>query len=451
MPAKFRILLGNMRFVFTFTAMQIEQLYKIYLQHPSVQTDTRKLKEGDIFFALRGPHFNGNLFARQALENGAAFAIVDELLPEEDDRIIHTDDVLTALQQLAAFHRSQFKIPFIAITGSNGKTTTKELLHAVLSTTYNTCATKGNLNNHIGIPITLLGIQPDTEIAIIEMGANHLKEIESYCTYTAPTHGLITNCGKAHLEGFGSIEGVRKGKGELYEYLKLHEGTAFVMWDYEYLRTMCSGIPNLKTYGTSDSDITGNVYKSDPYLEVVWEKADRKIMLKTQLVGDYNLPNVLAAIAVGDFFGVSEEKIVAAITSYLPSNSRSQLIEKGACKIILDAYNANPSSMKAAISNFAATQYSKKILVLGAMMELGQDSIPEHQSLITLILQYPWKEVILVGGDFAQIQHPFKYFNNSADAGEWLKQHQEPDCVYLIKGSRATQMEIIAEKLQADS
>ncbi len=444
---KFRILCRNIRFVFTFTAMQIEQLYQLYLRHPSIQTDTRKLKEGDIYFALKGPNFNGNSFAGQALENGAAFAIVDESLPINDGRIIHTDNVLTTLQQLAAYHRNQFKIPFIAITGSNGKTTTKELLHAVLSTTRITYATKGNLNNHIGIPMTLLSIRPDAEIAIIEMGANHLKEIEGYCVYTAPTHGLITNCGKAHLEGFGSIEGVRKGKGELYEYLKLHEGTAFVMWDYDYLRTMSRGIPHLRTYGTSDSDVTGKVNKSDPFLEVAWNRDNRKIIFQTQLVGDYNLPNVLAAIAVGEYFEIPEEKIQDAITSYMPSNSRSQLLEKGSSKIILDAYNANPSSMKAAILNFAATKYPKKILVLGAMMELGQDSKLEHQNLINLIRQYTWKEVILVGGDFEKVHHPFRYFKNSEDAGEWLKQRQEPYCVYLIKGSRATKMEVISEQL----
>ncbi|MCO5236899.1 MAG: UDP-N-acetylmuramoyl-tripeptide--D-alanyl-D-alanine ligase [Chitinophagaceae bacterium] len=428
--------------------MQIEQLYRLFLQHPSVQTDTRKLKEGDIFFALKGPNFNGNLFAKQALEAGAAYAVVDEAPSDTGERVILTDDVLTTLQQLAAYHRRRFNIPFIAITGSNGKTTTKELMHAVLSSRYKTYTTRGNLNNHIGIPLTLLGIQPDAEMAIIEMGANHLKEIEGYCEYTAPTHGLITNCGKAHLEGFGSEEGVRKGKGELYDYLRLNEGVAFVMWDYAYLRTMSRGIPHIYTYGTADAGVTGTVYQSDPFLQVAWVNDDHRIVLRSRLVGDYNLPNVLASIAVGRHFGVKEDEIRRAIEAYTPSNSRSQLIDGGASKIILDAYNANPSSMRAAIGNFSATGYPNKILVLGAMMELGSDSMQEHRELIEWIKQSPWKEVVLVGGDFALVEHPFRYFSSSSDAAEWLDRHQEPGNVYLIKGSRSTQMEIIAERLK---
>src|SRR5687767_260640 len=238
--------------------MTIEQLYDIYRQYPSVQTDTRKLKAGDIFFALKGPNFNGNQFAPAALEAGSAYAVVDEPPATPDSRIIVVDDVLTTLQQLAKYHRQQFTIPFIAITGSNGKTTTKELVYTVLSAGYKTYTTQGNLNNHIGIPLTILSVKYDAEMAVIEMGANHLKEIASYCEYTLPTHGIITNCGKAHLEGFGSIEGVRQGKGELYDYLRAHNGTAFVMWDYDYLQTMSTGIPNIIKYGTSDAaDIQG--------------------------------------------------------------------------------------------------------------------------------------------------------------------------------------------------
>src|SRR5690349_4170626 len=223
--------------------MTIDQLYAIYQQYPSVQTDTRKLKQGDIFFALKGPNFNGNAFAKSALEAGAAYAVIDEDVDPSDKRLIKVDDVLTALQELALFHRRQFDIPFIAITGSNGKTTTKELVHAVLSSSYRTYTTQGNLNNHIGVPLTILSIDSDAEMAVIEMGANHLKEIESYCRIALPTHGIITNCGKAHLEGFGGIEGVRKGKGELYDFLRANDGTAFVMWDYDYLQTMSKGIP----------------------------------------------------------------------------------------------------------------------------------------------------------------------------------------------------------------
>ncbi|MFT3748945.1 MAG: UDP-N-acetylmuramoyl-tripeptide--D-alanyl-D-alanine ligase [Agriterribacter sp.] len=427
--------------------MRIEQLYDHFLQFPSVETDTRKLKPNDIFFALKGPSFNGNLFAQKALNEGAAFVVVDEDPGFSDSRIIRTANVLTTLQELAGYHRRQFNIPVIAITGSNGKTTTKELVHAVLSSAYRTYTTKGNLNNHIGIPLTLLAIQKDAEIAVVEMGANHLKEIEGYCVYTAPTHGLITNCGKAHLEGFGGIEGVRKGKGELYDYLRLNNGTAFVMWDYDYLREMSKGIPTICTYGTDAANITGNTIKNEPFLEIGWIKAGNIMPVQTQLVGYYNLPNVLAAIAVGKYFKVPDEKIIASIQQYAPSNSRSQLIEKGTNKIILDAYNANPSSMKLAIENFSKIQADKKILVLGAMMELGPDSKKEHRDIISLIKNYSWSNVILVGGDFEGIAEPFGYFKNAAEAAAWLKQYKPENSSLLIKGSRSTKMETILEIL----
>ncbi len=333
--------------------MQIEELYAIYEQYPSVQTDTRKLKPGDIFFALKGGNFNGNQFAKQALDAGAAYAVIDEKQFEIAGKTVLVEDVLTSLQQLAKFHREQFynldngkQVPFIGITGSNGKTTTKELIHAVLSSTYKTYTTEGNLNNHIGIPLTLLKVKRDAEMVVIEMGANHIGEIAGYCKYAQPTHGLITNCGKAHLEGFGSLEGVKKGKGELYDHLRtLTHGYAFVMWDYDYLQEMSKGISGIIKYGTSnEAHIIGKVKQSNPFLEVDILQGLDNGPIATQLVGDYNLPNVLAAITVGKTFKVSEEKIKAAIANYVPSNSRSQLIEKGKSKIILDAYNANLSS-----------------------------------------------------------------------------------------------------------
>lgn len=427
--------------------MQIEKLYQYYLQHPSVETDTRKLKAGDIFFALKGPSFNGNTFAQKALDAGAAYVVVDEDPGFTNERIIRTEDVLTTLQQLAGYHRSQLSIPVIAITGSNGKTTTKELVHVILSSTYKTYTTQGNLNNHIGIPLTLLRIKKDAEIAVIEMGANHLKEIEGYCIYTDPTHGIITNCGKAHLEGFGGIEGVRKGKGELYDYLRLHYGTAFVMWDYDYLQEMSKGIPHIHTYGTSNTEVKGIAQKSEPFLDVLLSHPVNDIVIHTNLVGEYNLPNVLAAIAVGQYFKVSDEHIKNAIAQYAPSNSRSQLVEKGNNKIILDAYNANPSSMKAAIENFSKSNEKNKILVLGAMMELGPESKNEHKALIDLIQQYKWANVILVGGDFAGLKHSFLFFNNATEAGNWIKQHSIAGSTYLIKGSRSMKMETIVDVL----
>src|ERR1700730_9400351 len=284
--------------------MKIEKLYELYQQHPSIQTDSRNVKPDDIFFALKGPNFNGNTFARQAIEKGAAFAIVDEEGQADNKKIFLVNDVLRTLQELAKHHRQQFNIPFIAITGSNGKTTTKELVHATLSSTYKTYTTWGNLNNHIGIPLTILQVKKDAEMAIIEMGANHLRESAGYCEYSLPTHGIITNCGKAHLEGFGGFEGVKKGKGELYDFLRENGGTVFVMWDYMYLREMSKGIGKIVKYGTTAADFTGRVIQAEPFLKLTIDKGDSLSEIKTQLVETYNFPNVLAAVAVGEYFGV---------------------------------------------------------------------------------------------------------------------------------------------------
>ncbi len=421
--------------------MTISQLYTIYQQHPAIQTDTRKLKQGDIFFALKGPSYNGNDFAIGALESGAAYAVVDEPVDLDDDRILLVEDVLTALQNLALYHRLQLNIPFIAITGSNGKTTTKELIHAVLSSQYKTYTTEGNLNNHIGVPLTILKIKPDAQMAVIEMGANHLGEIAEYCLIAQPTHGIITNCGKAHLEGFGGMEGVRKGKGELFDFIKKHNCSAFAFDDYEYLHEMSLGINDITWYGTKQGLVTGTVAESDPFLSVHFSKGVAFEKLQTQLVGDYNLPNILCAVCVGKKFKVPDEKIKAAIEDYTPSNSRSQLIEKGRNTIILDAYNANPTSMKAAIENFAHTNPKDKILLLGAMMELGKESIKEHQELIELIDRYPWKAVVLVGADFNKVDHAYHYFNTVAEAKKWLENQHFENVQILIKGSRSMQME----------
>lgn len=426
--------------------MTIPQLYQLYLQYPSVQTDTRKLKSGDIFFALKGPNFNANTFALQALEAGAAYAVIDEVIDPDDKRLIPVDDVLATLQALAGYHRQQFRIPFIAITGSNGKTTSKELICAVLSSHYRTYTTQGNLNNHIGVPLTILSVKPDAEMAVIEMGANHRKEIEGYCRYTLPTHGLITNCGKAHLEGFGSMEGVRKGKGELYDYLSGNDGTAFIYADYDYLLTMSAAVKQIVKYGTTDGLVQGNIIANEPFLKVGISAGLPTIhSIQTQLVGDYNLPNVLCAVVIGKYFSVPEEKIKAAIENYAPSNSRSQLIQRGSNTFILDAYNANPASMKAAIDNFAKLSATKKILMLGGMMELGAESIEEHKNLIRLIKQYPWHTVVLVGGDFAKTDHGFTFFSNATEAKRWFQQQAFTQTHFLIKGSRSMQMEKILE------
>jgi UDP-N-acetylmuramoyl-tripeptide--D-alanyl-D-alanine ligase len=346
------------------------------------------------------------------------------------------------LQHLALYHRNQFQVPFIGITGSNGKTTTKELIHAVLCTTYKTYTTEGNLNNHIGVPLTILRIKGDAEMAVIEMGANHVGEIASYCAYARPDFGLITNVGKAHLEGFGGYEGVKKGKGELYDHLRANDGAAFVMWDYDYLRQMSAGIKELIKYGTSDADIKGHVLESEPFLKVAVEGHE----VKTQLVGAYNLPNVLAAFAVGKYFKVDEQKIVDALEAYAPSNSRSQLIEKDGNRVILDAYNANPSSMRAAIENFHKIGAGDKVLVLGAMAELGEESLNEHREIVKLIEKYPWKDVALVGGDFLKIETPFRTFGDAAEAAKWLRSSGFKDVYLLIKGSRSMRMERVLEE-----
>jgi UDP-N-acetylmuramoyl-tripeptide--D-alanyl-D-alanine ligase len=423
--------------------MRIEELYQLFLKYPSIQTDTRKLKEGDLFFALKGDNFNGNKFAQQSLDKGAAYAIVDEVITDADHRIILVDDVLTTLQELAKYHRQQFRIPFLAITGSNGKTTTKELVHAVLSSHFKTYTTEGNLNNHIGIPLTLLKVKTDAEIAVIEMGANHQKEIAGYCTYTLPTYGLINNVGKAHLEGFGGIEGVKKGKGELYDFIRETKGTVFINNDFDYLEEMSKGIEHKVSYGTHDAETTGELISSEPFLVVNITSQSEIGKINTQLVGDYNLPNVLAAVSVGLHFGVPSDKIKSAIENYTPSNSRSQLIEVGTNKIILDAYNANPSSMKLAIENFAKLPAEKKVLMLGGMAELGETSLTEHQYIIDLIQKFNWYKVVLVGGDFNKISHSFENFKSSAEARDWFQDQQFTNTHLLIKGSRSMKMEEI--------
>ena len=421
--------------------MTTEQLYQLYQQHPSIQTDTRKLKAGDIYFALKGPNFNGNDFAEQALQAGASFAIVDEPQAEAHTHIIWVPDVLAALQDLARYHREQLNIPILAITGSNGKTTTKELIHAVLSSHYRTSTTVGNLNNHIGVPLTLLRIPVDTEIAIIEMGANHQQEIASYCTYTLPTHGLITNCGKAHLEGFGGEEGVRKGKGELFDFIREKQGHVFIMQDYDYLQSMSQGLLHRTTYGTQEADVTGFVQSANPCLTVQLDKGlQTPRVIQTQLVGEYNLPNVLAAVAVGNYFNVPDVKIIEAIEAYTPSNSRSQWVTRGDQQIILDAYNANPSSMRAAIINFAKLDAPRKILLLGGMKEMGEATQVEHESLIQLIQQYQWEAVGLVGPEFGAIPHPFHQFEQAEMAGAWLRNFSG-NVTVLLKGSRGSAME----------
>jgi UDP-N-acetylmuramoyl-tripeptide--D-alanyl-D-alanine ligase len=351
------------------------------------------------------------------------------------------EDVLHTLQELALWHRMKLEIPVLAITGTNGKTTTKELVSTVLASAYKTIATVGNLNNHIGVPLTLLSIPPDAEIAVIEMGANHQHEIESYCRIARPTHGIITNIGKAHLEGFGSEEGVRKAKGELYDFLRDHDGSVFVCNNYPYLLEMSQGIMEVVTYGEKDADCTGQPLATSALLGVKVTSDDTVGTLQTHLTGAYNFPNVMAAVTVGLYFNVPGAKIKEAIERYVPSNNRSQVIKQGSNTVIMDAYNANPSSMRAAIENFTGIEADKKVLLLGAMMELGPDSVKEHQALADLLQRTHWHAVVLVGGDFSKVQHPYLFLENAAAAAQWLQQQQFTDTYILVKGSRSIGME----------
>jgi UDP-N-acetylmuramoyl-tripeptide--D-alanyl-D-alanine ligase len=427
--------------------MEIPALYKLYLQNPSVQTDTRKLKPGDIYFALSGANFDGNTFTGQALEKGAAYAIIDDPAYAINNKCIVVDDALATLQQLAKYHRQQFAIPFIAITGSNGKTTTKELLAAVLRARYVTYATEGNLNNHIGVPLTLLQIKQDAEMAIVEMGANHLREIAGYCEIALPTHGIITNCGKAHIEGFGGIEGVRKGKGELYDFLRANDGTIFRNAGLDYLESMAHGIHRQITYGSANADYIGKPVSNGVFLQIAMLTAHTETTIDTNLVGEYNFPNVMAAIAAGLHFGISIDNIKKAIAAYQPDNSRSQWLQKVTNRIILDAYNANPSSMKAAILNFAALHLPRKILWIGGMKEMGDDEKREHLELVALISNYQWQDVILVGKEFEGINNGYHWFENSSEAAAYISVHLPADSSILIKGSRGSKMEVMMEAL----
>lgn len=427
--------------------MQLELLYQLYLQHPTVLTDTRKIVAGGIFFALKGDNFDGNRFAAQALAAGAAYAVIDNDAYATDGRCIVVDHVLETLQQLAHHHRLQLDVPIIAITGSNGKTTTKELVAAVLSSKYITYATIGNLNNHIGVPLTLLKIGQDVQMAVVEMGANHQKEIEGYCRVAAPTHGIITNCGKAHIEGFGGVEGVRKGKGELYDYLRANGGVAFINTDLDYLLQMAQGITNRITYGTANAQYTGQPQMNGVFLSVTMQYEGAEVAIDTQLVGEYNCSNVMAAIAVGLHFGISMQDIKKAIEAYAPDNSRSQWLQKGSNKIILDAYNANPTSMRAAILNFASSGLAGKVLWIGGMKEMGDAALQEHNDLVSLIGEYAWDNVILVGEEFAGVHGHYTWFENSAAAATYVKANPPENSSILVKGSRGSKMEVMVAVL----
>jgi UDP-N-acetylmuramoyl-tripeptide--D-alanyl-D-alanine ligase len=435
------------------TQMDLQFLYSIFIDHPAISTDTRKIIPGSIFFALRGEHFDGNTFALQALQQGAAFAVVsDHSL--KDPRLILVEDALKTLQDLAAYHRKKLKIPVLAITGSNGKTTTKELITAVLAKRYKVHSTTGNLNNHIGVPLTLLSAKKETDIIVCEMGANHIGEIAFLCTIAAPTHGIITNIGKAHLEGFGSLEGVRKAKGELFEFLQENDGLAFVNMDDPNLRILGEKVNHTRTYGFDSA--------FDPEIHFTYEAREgqqgftlkdtrSEFEIRSSMFGHYNAINMLAAYTVGNYFQVDVKDIGESLSGFVPGANRSEIVNHKGCLIIKDAYNANPSSMELAIQAFA-TQYPEGWIVLGDMKELGDVSPVAHLQIIRQVTALPFSRMYLVGNAFSnafQLASMLDPRITLADTIESIKESWSwEECrgqSILLKGSRSMHLELLLE------
>ena len=425
--------------------MNLSALYQIFLDCQLVTTDSRNCPEGSLFIALKGESFNGNAFAGKALETGCAYAIIDEpeYAVEGDQRYILVDNCLQTLQQLSNYHRRQLGTRVIGITGTNGKTTTKELISAVLSQSHNILYTLGNLNNHIGVPSTLLRLKAEHDLAVIEMGANHPGEIKFLSEIAEPDCGIITNVGKAHLEGFGSFEGVIKTKGELYDFLRKKEGsTVFIHHDNAYLMNIAGGL-NLIPYGTEDDlYVNGRITGNSPYLTFEWKagKAGETYQVQTQLIGEYNFPNALAAITIGLFFGVEAAKINEALAGYTPQNNRSQLKKTNDNTLIIDAYNANPTSMMAALQNFRNMEVPHKMLLLGDMRELGAESAAEHQKIADYIKECDFEEVWLVGEQFAAAEHSFKTYPNVQEVIKELETNKPKGYTILIKGSNGIKL-----------
>ena len=426
--------------------MNSELLYQHFLKSSGVITDTRKIDQGNIFFALKGPNFNANSFAAQALETGAALVVVDEaeVIPNNDPRYFLVDDVLTALQQLALYHRRQLQIPIIGLTGSNGKTTSKELLHVVLKQKFKTSATVGNLNNHIGVPLTLLAIEKDTEIAIVEMGANKQGDIKELCDIAEPSHGFITNIGKAHLEGMGGAEGVLKTKTELFQHLRENKGTVFINSQDPILSNMSKRFENPILYPAKGDFCEVEMVDANPFVK--FKVGGSQEIHLSSMIGAYNFGNIASAISIGKFFGVSVEKAVQAIVNYKPSNMRSQLVEKRSNLIILDAYNANPSSMEVAIKTFGEMSGKKhKMIILGDMYELGDSTQAEHEKLGELVSQYDFDKICFAGKHMqaALVKAPMKalYFPDPFSFRNWLQDSKIEDHLILIKGSRGMKLE----------
>ncbi|MDL2213208.1 UDP-N-acetylmuramoyl-tripeptide--D-alanyl-D-alanine ligase [Bacteroides sp. OttesenSCG-928-N06] len=425
--------------------MNISALYQLFKKSNGVTTDSRNCPEGSIFFALRGDSFNGNQYAAQALEKGCAYAVVDDsnYHNPQDNRYLFTHDVLHTLQLLAHHHRKELKTKVIGITGTNGKTTTKELIAAVLSQAFNVLYTQGNLNNHIGVPLTLLNIQPQHEIAVIEMGANHPGEIKQLAEITDPDYGIITNVGKAHLEGFGSFEGVINTKGELYNYLRAKENAVvFINQENHYLTHIATGL-NLVAYGTTPGlFVSGQASENSTFLEFDWQAGQdtERYHVATRLIGDYNLTNALAAIAIGRYMGVDSVAINEALAAYKPQNNRSQLTRTERNTLIIDAYNANPTSMKAAIENFRKINLPHKMVILGDMRELGNESDMEHQRIVELLQESAFEETILIGELFAATRHPYQSYKHVDDYIAAIETSKPSGKTILIKGSNGIRL-----------
>lgn len=424
----------------------IADLHRLFLSCSGTSTDTRTIGAECMFFALKGPNFNANTFAAEALAKGAKYAVVDDPSVVTGDRFVLVQDVLQALQQLATHHRRTFDLPVIGITGTNGKTTTKELVHAVLSADRATLATSGNLNNHIGVPLTLLRLNSEHRVAVIEMGANKPGDIAELCAIAEPTHGLITNIGKAHLEGFGSYEGVIRTKTELYRYIHEHGGTLFVHADDALLMDRSKGIERI-TYGrTPEANTSGSTSSTGPFLEVVFAGHDAQAHhVCTALIGAYNLPNVLAAIAMGQHFEVPDQRIAEALMAYAPSNNRSQFMDTGRNQLVLDAYNANPTSMAAALENFAAIQSDRpKLVIIGDMLELGADSSKEHQAIVELVSKLEL-DARFVGREFAKAT--VDALESASELNARINADPINGKLILVKGSRGIKLETVVPKL----
>lgn len=432
--------------------MKLSALYQIFLDCAVVTTDSRNCPAGSLFIALKGESFNGNAFAAQALKDGCAYAIVDEAeyAPENNRHIILVDNCLQTLQQLANYHRRQLGTKVIGITGTNGKTTTKELISAVLSKSHNVLYTEGNLNNHIGVPMTLLRLKAEHELAVIEMGANHPGEIKFLVHIAEPDYGIITNVGKAHLEGFGSFEGVIRTKGELYDYLREKEdSTVFIHHDNAYLMDIAHGL-NLIPYGSEDAlYVNGHVNGNSPYLTFEWKagKDGDLHKVQTQLIGEYNFPNALAAVTIGRFFGVEAGKIDEALAGYTPRNNRSQLKKTADNTLIIDAYNANPTSMMAALQNFRNMTVKKKMLILGDMRELGAESAAEHHKIVDFLQECSFEKVLLVGEQFTATHPPYHTYANAQEVIKELQTEKPKDYTILIKGSNGIKLSTVVEFL----